>query len=219
MPTKKQTKAQRAREIKAVRKLRAAGLISKRVNVRKKPAGAVKAALRKFADVVSGKAAVVKVPKNIARGLKGTVRTKGDLVIIERQKGERVRYDAKEQRIIGKRKVGKRTFTRRIERDLSKAKPARDGSRRYYVVPFSRGGGDIDYLKFDDVGELATFMGEYEKRGYKNWKNYVEIIDVDDADDLESMREEFPSLDAYSYKVRSRKVRNNTPTIIRKPRK
>lgn len=219
MPRRSSPKSQRAKEIKAVRKLRDAGLISKRVNVRKKPTSAVKSALRKFADVVSGKASVIKVPPKVAKGLKGSVRTKGNLVIIEKQKGERLRYDAESEKIIGTRKVGKRHYTRRIERDLAGIKPARVGARRYYVVPFQRSGGDVDYLKFDDLAELENFMGEYEKRGYKNWKNYTEVVDVSDADDLESMREEFPSLDSYSYKVRKKKQRNTVPKIFRKPRK
>lgn len=193
------------------------GLISKRVNIRAKPKGAVKSALKKFSDVLKGRAVVVKVPKRVARGLKGTVRTKGDLVIIERQKGERIRYDTKEEKIIGVRRKGKRTFTRKIERDLAKIRPGKDGARRYYVVPFQRSGGDIDYLKFDDLGELENFMGEYEKRGYKNWKNYVETIDVENREDIEEMRETFPALDTFKYKVRGKKKPNNTPTIFRKP--
>lgn len=220
MPKAKSRSSQRAKEIKSVRKLRDAGLISKSVRLNTKPTRAVKSALRKFADVITGKASVVKVPPRVAKGLKGSHRVKGNLVVIARQPGERLRYDPNAERIVGKRRKGNKTFERTIERDLAGIRPGKAGTRRYYVVPFQRGGGDIDYLKFDTLegpDGLEAFMAEYEKKGYKNWKNYVETVDVENKEDLEDMRETFPALDTYTYKVPGHgKVKNRHPTIIRK---
>lgn len=199
-----------------MRKLRDAGLISKRVKLTTKPTRSVKSALKKFADVISGKAAVIKVPKHVARSMKDGNRVKGDLVVIEKQKGERFRYDEDAERIVGTRRAGQRTFTRTIERDLGAIKPARTGTRRYYVAPFQRAGGDIDYLKFDDLEELNRFMAEYEKRGYKNWKNYVEVVDVKDRAELD---EEYPALDTYKYREpkKARRKKNKRGVTFGKP--
>lgn len=216
MSTKSPKQKQRAAEIKAVRKLRDVGLISKHVKLTTKPTRAVKSALRRFADVVTGKAAVIKVPKHVAKGMRDGNRVKGNLVVIEKQKGERFRFDPDAERIVGTRRAGKRTFTRTIERDVGKIKPPRAGTRRYYVVPFNRSGGDIDYLKFDDLQELNAFMAEYEKRGYKNWKNYIEVVDVHDRDELE---EEYPSLDTYKYREpkKARRKTNRRGVTFGKP--
>ena len=169
MATKKSRHLQDAKRSRAERRrLRELGLISKHVDLRKKPTKAQLKTIEKYRDLLTGKAKVIEVPKGRAREFKGFVR-KGRKVIVPRQKGETIKFEKKSGRIVATKKGRKRI----IHTKGKIGKPAK-GKKFFYSVPFANGAT----ITFDSRAELANFMANYAT--YKNWRQYLEIIEVDD---------------------------------------
>lgn len=168
----------------ALKKLRELGLYTG--DLRKKPTKSALSKIKKYDDVLSGKAVVVQ-PKNPAR-FKNIFEVRGKSVIVPRRKGERISIDKKTGEIVSKRKVGKRTVTargRQIKRGQKIEQPA-IGRRVQYAIPFNASGGGVNWFRFPDWEELQKFMAGYD---YKNWADYVIEEDIEDELDDEELEE------------------------------
>lgn len=190
MPSKKLTKRQaqtrqRDLEVRAqLRVLKDKGLY--RGDLRKaKPTAYGKKLVKQFSDVLSGKAAVLKAPKNKdAAVFKDTFRVRYNRIVVPKEKGENVRYDAKKRTIKSSRvRRGKKETVTKAARPVDSIfglPPERPG--RFYRVPF--GGGQS--FTFETRKELEAFMQPYEEKSrnpYVNWWRFVEIVDLRDIDD------------------------------------
>lgn len=190
MTTKSQAQRQRARFQKQVTRLRDLGLTgTRKIDLRKSPSKSTTNLIKKYADVLAGKAAVVRIPKSEKKRFKGIFPVVGDTIIVPKVKGERnVRYDPKAGEVVSKVKRGKRTYNKVIFRDLDKLKEPSGDRQRYFSVPFKRGKGrkgKIDYQTYDSLNELKLFMNTYVEDGrYKDWARYVQIYDAESLDDL-----------------------------------
>lgn len=179
MPSKKRRagKAPSTNKIRRdLRKLRDSGLISKRVDLRKKPTAAQKRLLKKYDDVLKGRAVAIDTGSaKKARAYKKGYTTKGNVVIVPRQKGERVRYNKKTNTLSSTRKVRGKTVTKTV---VSGQLPPL-GPNEFYVLPFAGG----QRFRTNDLTLLLQFGGDYESRKvnpFKNWQSYVEIETVED---------------------------------------
>lgn len=126
--------------------------------------------LDRFADVVKGKAAVVR-PADPA-SYKGLFRTKGAAVIVPKKKGETVMVGPRGGLVIEKKVAGHKR-TRRYIRKSKLTKDGRRSARHRYGIPF---GYSNKIFWFPDFNELQKFMSGYN---YKNWHDYV-IVETDD---------------------------------------
>jgi len=158
---------------------------------------------KRFSDVLTGKAAVVKAPRPVAREYKQEFKTKYRKVVIPRREGEKVFYDKKSGRIISFRQDYGRNITRiipphAVTPDNVGGLPK--GPNIRYVIPIGAPGHVERFENFDD---LAHFMQQYEvphfvsgdKYGsrmsqYKSWHKYVEIEIIENPEDEEFGDEE-----------------------------
>lgn len=170
MATAVRSKNQVKSEKRAIKKLRELGII--KADLRKAPTRATKAALKKYADVLAGKAVLVR-PKNPA-SYKKIFRVFGKTVIVPRRKGEKITVN-KAGEIQGVRKVGKRkvrsTFKHVLvpEKSQPKWKP-----RVVYALPVQRGGsGTVEWYRWKSWDQMKQDMQQGSLRGYKNWGDYV----------------------------------------------
>lgn len=134
--------------------------------------------LRKFRDVITGKASVVNVgsmesAKRLRTGeTTGTVRTKGRLAVVPSQGDERVRYSKKTGRIIATRKIGGARYTREtfahrprtLKETLKSLKP---GDR--IAVPMYRGVKGVEWTQYTP-DEFSNFWNQYGARGQSRTK-------------------------------------------------
>lgn len=177
MASRKRTVAQDAKRTRAERRrLKELGLISKHVDLRKKPSKQQLKTIEKYRDVLTGKAVVLEAPKGRSREYKGFIR-KGRKIIVPKKPGERVDIEKDTGRIIA-RPVGKRGAKRIIVHKGKLGKP-RKGKKFFYSVPFANG----QSVTFDKKKDLADFMVKYKT--YKNWRQYIEITEVDDDGSFE----------------------------------
>lgn len=197
MSSKKLTGDQLRKFRSDVSKLKAKGLTSKRVDARsQKPTRHMREQVKKFGDVLSGKAKVIHVPKRKdAKGFETKYRVKGKSVVIPTPRGERVSYSAKDEMIV-KRGKGRRgsPFREEIYSDFAseekrsgksgnfdarmRAKAAKGFSFR---IPLGSGSWTLD-----DWDEMIKFMEAYETdptHPYKNWRRYIELVGPDDGDE------------------------------------
>lgn len=158
-----------------VARLRGLGLVKKGQGKTAKSRIALR---KKYKDVLAGRATAVKVPKAEAKRFRKKFQTKENIVIVPRQKGERVSVD-KSGRITTTRMVAGQRVRRIIYAGGKMPKP-RPGKKFMYAVPFANGGR----VRFDSMQALAEFMSPYEQKTFGNWREYVEIEEVDaDEDD------------------------------------
>lgn len=167
----RRAKKERDRQIQ---KLKDYGLVTKRQNL--KSAVTRRNLLSKYKDVLSGKAVVVTVPKGFAAKLKSSMRVVGPKVVVPRDRGEKVKFEKRDQRLTSTRKVGGQRVKRIVYTGGAMPKPKK-GKKFMYAVPFTGGGR----VRFDSFAALKDFMQPYHT--YKNWKDYLEIEEVDAGED------------------------------------
>jgi hypothetical protein len=196
MPKSVRTKKQAQFEKRALKKLQSTGLYSGKVDFRKAPTKYQKALIRKFSDVVTGKAAVVKPanPKAYPQ-----FKQRAGRVIVPRRKGERITV-TKTGEIEGKRRVGRRVVKSKFRHVPKGERVPRSKAGVQYAIPFNSGGGEIRWQRFPDYDTLAKFMEGYN---YKDWPDYVveEKIGADENEDADE------KLDAKLERRLSRKKR------------
>lgn len=161
-----------------VAKLKAAGLVSNRVDARsQRETRYMKSQVKKFADVLEGKAKAVKVSKRgEAKEFSDRFLTKGKTVVIPlTSKDEKIRYNKSSHSFSAYRKVNDKRVIRDIYSDNSKVKPRR--KNQLFVIPLGN-----SRQSFDTWGDLVLFMEPYEnnpKNPYKEWAKYVEIVTIE----------------------------------------
>lgn len=178
----KRAKAQVLKQRAALKKLKRAGLYTGKVDGRKKLNKYQQQQIAKYADVIAGRAAVLK-PKN-ARNYKRLYRVKGNKVIVPRRKGERLAVKGGE--IVSNRKVGKTKVRGRLKRVGRGQVPARPEKPVMYAIPFRvRGSDELRWLRFPQWEALKDFMLAYER--YKDWEDYVleEHINADENEEAD----------------------------------
>lgn len=174
----KKSTARTDKQLRADRKkLRELGLISKKVNLRKKPNTYQKRLIERYRDLLSGKAKLVELKdKNEAKQYKDTFQVVDNKIIVPKRKGERITYNKKTGELKTKRKVAGRTITKTISKgELGELKFG-----EYYVIQF--GGGQR--FRTNSLKVLQDFMQGYEtkpRNPFKNWRAYVEIEHVEDS--------------------------------------
>ena len=180
MSSRKLTKAQARAFRSDVAKLKAKGLVSKRVDARKQqPTRYMQGQVKKFSDVLSGKATVIHTPKRAqAKEFAEKFRTKGKAVVVPTRKGEKLTYSKKYGDISASQKVGGKTVHRYIApKGATKRKLT---GNLIYTIPVGN-----TRQSFDTWDDLVLFMEPYEanpRNPYKNWQPYVEISTSEDGE-------------------------------------
>ena len=134
--------------------------------------------VKRFADVLSGKAAVVKVPRAQAKEFADRYQVKGGRVAVPIRKGEKLAYSAKNQEITASSKVAGKRVRRRMAAGTMSRDRAPISGNVLYTIPLGN-----SRQSFDTWGDLVLFMEPYEtseKNPYRDWEKYVEIIDYED---------------------------------------
>lgn len=161
----------------AVAKLKAAGLVSHRVDARsQQPTRYMRGQVKKFADVLTGKAKVVEAPKRSdlsAYKEGGRYIVKGKRVVIPTtDKSERLRFDKKTKTVVGRSKQYGEAHTREYTpKPVTSPTQLPRGYDIRYTVPLGR-----SYRSFDTLEDLTAFMMPYEtkdKNPYNDWQRYV----------------------------------------------
>lgn len=201
LPSKISSRRQAKKQRAALRKLISTGIYTGKADLRRKPTKYQKRVISKFADVVAGRAAVLK-PK-APSAYRKLFKTVDKLVIVPRRKGERIRVDKKSGEILRTRTVRGRKVQSRLRRvkageTIKRPAPAQAVQ---YAIPFNRG-DHIEWMRHPTFDALKAFMSEYAR--YKGWKKYArnekEVdqynrkneseLDFEDDDDLTFILEE-----------------------------
>lgn len=177
----KKSKSGQPRSVKEFRhdvaKLKAAGLVSKRVDARsQKQTRYMQGQVKKFDDVLKGRAKVVRAPRraDLAEYRDGgRYKTKGRSVVIPvESKTERVRWDAKNKRAVSTSHEYGETFTKEyMPKPPRSAADVPQERGLLYTIPLGR-----SYRSFDTWEDLANFMFPYAtdpRKPYKDWQNFV----------------------------------------------
>lgn len=184
MSSKEQNRRQRA-DLARLKKL---GLY--RGNARKNPTRYGKSLIKKYADVLAGKAAVVKAPSKAAarayrdEGSKapGTVRVSGDRIVVPKLRGEKLRYDKKRKEVIGywKDKATGKTYKKHVTKTGTDLETFSKRDDIIYSLLWMRG-SEAERMFFSQYKELLNFIEPYG--GMKRLGRYVEILDADAIED------------------------------------
>jgi hypothetical protein len=177
-----------AEQKKKLSRLKKRGLYKPK-NTRKAPTRYGLSLLKKFSDVLTGKASVVTVKEKRRKGYKaakkyahgetkpGTVRVVRNKIIVPTSKGERATYSKKRGEILVSRKVGKEFFVRTpfpksIHTINDVRSQLRPGDR--ISVPFNRGSRGVEWFNMP-LDEFEAFWGEYGPHGSK--RKYIGLAD------------------------------------------
>lgn len=187
MSSKKLTNAQLKKFRSDVAKLKAKGLVSAKVDARKQaPTKYMKSQVKKFTDVLEGKAKVAHVPKRAdAKAFAEKFRVKGKSVIIPAKPDEHIAYSKKNKAFSATRrtKSGKKITREIYSQSPSKSRPPSNAKNVLYVIPLGNNGEQRQ--SFDSWEDLVLFMEPYEtkKNPYKDWEEHVEIVRYESDDD------------------------------------
>lgn len=181
MPSNKDTLAASRRQLnKALSTLKKAGLY--------KPAKAgaptkyARAVVKKYADVVAKRAAVVSVPsRSIAKEFE-QFRSRGRKVVVPIVTGGARPHFVKSKRaIVATRDMEDGSQFATIMKPQSKSSTAEGKfppleKGQVYVIPFNRGRRGLTYVTYLDEDELNKALEEYESR-YTGMQLYVDVME------------------------------------------
>lgn len=179
-------KLQARQQRRDLARLKSRGLYSG--DARKKPTAYGKSLLKKFADVLGGRAAPVKTGSKIAKAYKEAgFQTRREKVIIPKKPKDRVVFSKKSGRISRTTRTATGEKSKQIIEPIGKSgdiralPKARKGKQTFYAVPF--GSAKNQYIvRFSSFEELQTFMQPYERKErnpYLDWQKYVFIEELD----------------------------------------
>lgn len=195
MAIRKLTGSQLKEFRKSVAKLKQLGLVSKKIDARsQKPTRYMRGQIEKrFAGVLSGKAAVVKVPNaKVRKQFKpregeetGLYDVKNGYVIVPIEQGQKKpRFNKRTKKIESTVELygrkSKRTYER-VNADTAKEISNSNPNVRYTV---QTAWGAL--VSFDNYEDLEAFMYSYETRGKNPFKNWREFVVVDHIEDDET---------------------------------
>ncbi len=138
------------------------------MDLRKPPTPAQKRAIKRYADVISGRAKVLK-PKN-PKSYRRLFKVSGNRVIVPRRKGERVKV-GREGYIEVARKIGGRKRTGRYK----KISELIEGGGKLYFLPLMHGSG-IEWYQFGSRDELNKFVFETSPKVGETFKNFASYV-------------------------------------------
>jgi hypothetical protein len=172
--SKKSRAGQRAITRGKIRKLQRAGLLSKDLDVNRKPSKYVLSQLYKYKSVISGKQAALKVSSaKKAADLRNKIGEggRGRIVIVPREKGERFRV-TKTDEIKSTRKAYGQTIEKTIGDKFTAPRP---GEKVYYTIPRrKRGLGNLKRRTFASFDELLFYLSKYEIE-FDDVEKYIEV--------------------------------------------
>lgn len=169
--TKNNRKADLAQVRKSLAVLRKKGLYNP-ANARKKPTKYAISLIKKFSDVVRGRADVVKADKETIKKLKEDYRTKSGRVVIERPSfSSGVRINRKTREIEHTIRQGNRVYVTRPANVSSVEDLPELGRGETYVVPFMAG-RKLRYEFTDDLEEIEALVNTYEQRQSSDGKRH-----------------------------------------------
>ncbi len=139
--------------------------------------------VKKFADVLNGRARAVTVPRSTGQEYAEAYRKKGRKVIVPAEKGETVFFDKKSGRIVATRKgyVKGQRLRREFVKSGEVEQPLPDGYQ--YVIPLGQG-----EQRFDTWADAVLFMTPYEAGPHRyygalgDWTKYLIIEKSEDED-------------------------------------
>lgn len=178
MSSKKSSRAQYQSDVK---KLRATGLYTGGADARKRPSPYIKTILKKYSDVLSGKSVVVENPK-AAKKYKGTFRTKGDLVIIPKAKGEKISVSKKTGEITSTRKYGKQTIKSKALPEGKVESEAKLKKKGFWVLHLKQGAWRFE--SYDEmvrqINEVSPKLAQAVHEGF-DWKKHVSFETLEEG--------------------------------------
>ena len=167
-----------------VAKLKAKGLVSKRVDARKqKPTRYMISQVNKFSDVLEGKAKVAHTPKRSeAKAFADIFKVKGKAVVIPAKPDEYIAYSKKNKSFSATRKT---KSGKKITRDIyseapSRSRPPTKAKNVLFTIPIGN-----TRQSFDTWEDLVLFMEPYEtnpQNPYREWEKYVEVVRYEDGE-------------------------------------
>jgi len=192
MPSKSRSSGQGSRgDIRKFRsdvsKLKSLGLVSKRVDARsQKPTRYMREQVKKFGDVLEGRAKVVHVPRKVAKEYSEAYRAKSGRVVVPAEKGETLFYDKKNNRVVATRKgyEPKQRLRREFLKSGEITMPLPEGYA--YVIPLGSG-----EQRFDTWEDAVLFMTPYEtarpnggayRGALGDWRKYLIIERLEDGE-------------------------------------
>lgn len=170
-----------------VAKLKSLGLVSKRVDARsQKPTRYMREQVKKFGDVLEGRAKVIHVPHKVAKEYSEAYRAKRNRIVVPAEKGETLFYDKKNQRVVATRKgyEPKQRLRREFLKSGEITMPLPEGYA--YVIPLGNG-----EQRFDTWEDAVLFMTPYEtarpgggayRGALGDWRKYLIIERLDDEE-------------------------------------
>ncbi len=183
MSSKKPSSSQIKKFRSDIAKLKSKGLVSARVDARsQKMTRHMREQVKKYNDVLEGKAKVVHVPKLAdAKRFAETYRVKGKSVVVRAKPDEKVVFGKKSGVISATRKTkdGKKITREIYAEGMSKARAPSKSKNVLFTIQLGNAN-----VAFDDWGEMVLFMEPYEEKAnpYKDWEKYVEVVRVTDYD-------------------------------------
>ena len=172
---------QATRETKAqLKELKKQGLYHG--DLRKNPTRYAKSLIKKFSEVLGGRAAVVKTGSKAAKEYKEGYQTSRDKVIVPKVAGETFTFNKKTKRIESKYVMPGGERARSVIEPTRGKEPkppkTKSGETVYYSIYFRQGKQIKRMFRTDDFGLLREFMAQYDS--YKNWVNYVRLDIVEE---------------------------------------
>jgi len=179
MSIKKLTGAQLKKAKSDLAALKKLGLYSG--DARKQPTRYARDQIKKYSDVLAGRAKVVTLPKRKdAKTYTEIFRTKARKVVVPARKGEKFFYSKKSGEIFSynteyghaiRRIFPKHALTEATAADLPKGKNIR------FAIPIGTGSG-TRRMRFSTFKELSDYMKSDSLKRYNKWQNYVEIEEI-----------------------------------------
>lgn len=170
-----------------VARLKSLGLVRKSVDARSQaPTRYMKSQIKKFGDVLEGRARVVTVPPKIAKEYGDAYTRKERHVIVPAEKTETIFYDKKQERIVATR-AGYEPG-QRLRREFIKSGEVRQPLPEGYMYVIPLGSGE---QRFDTWEDAVLFMTPYETArpsggayhgALGDWTKYLIVERTDDAD-------------------------------------
>lgn len=174
-----------------ISKLKKAGLIDKSIDARTvKPTASLRAKLRKYDDVATGKATVVKAPSSRAAKIsakRAGFQSVGDIVIVPKHRGMRARYER------GYMKASGTTFGQHISQiyikpgEIDKLPKPKPGHYYVFKVPFAQYG---DFQQFASYEAYKQFRDGYHRQKNK-YHPSGSYLDMDEQVIIEEVPEDY----------------------------
>jgi hypothetical protein len=183
----KLAQAERRKFVSDVAKLKKAGLVSAKVDPRKQDAtDYMKRQIRKYNDVISGKAQSVKIKatkdKSVAQIKKeySQFKSKGERIVVPVRKGDKVTFSTKRGLGTTRRAYGKLFRVQYIKNlntpDMAQLKELQSKGYSFSIGFRNHVMGTTTYRYWSNPEEMSRDMAQYNN--YKDWQKYIEIVKV-----------------------------------------